>query len=80
MALAEKGVAYTLQACGPDSPEILAVHPFGHIPALRVGDIGIRETAAILNYTTNASAPATRCGRARSWNAPATCSGSAPSR
>jgi glutathione S-transferase len=50
MALAEKGVAYTLQSCGPHSPGILAVHPFGRIPALRDGGIDIFETAAILNY------------------------------
>ena len=50
MALAEKGVAYTLQACAPHSPELLAVHPFGRIPALRDGDTGIWETTAILNY------------------------------
>jgi glutathione S-transferase len=50
MALAEKGVAYTMQNCGPHSPEILAVHPFGRIPALRDGEIDIWETAAILNY------------------------------
>ncbi len=50
MALAEKGVAYTMQACGPHSPEILALHPFGRIPALRDGEIEIWETAAIINY------------------------------
>ena len=50
MALAEKGVAYTMQSCGPHSPEILAVHPFGRIPALRDGEIAIWETAAIVNY------------------------------
>lgn len=50
MALAEKGVAYTMQSCGPHSPEILAVHPFGRIPALRDGDIELWETAAIVNY------------------------------
>ena len=50
MALAEKGVAYTLQTCAPHTPEILALHPFGKIPALRDGEIEIWETAAILNY------------------------------
>jgi glutathione S-transferase len=50
MALAEKGVAYTLQTCAPRSPEILAVHPFGRIPALRDGETALWETGAILNY------------------------------
>jgi glutathione S-transferase len=50
MALAEKEVAYSLQMCAPHSAELLAVHPFGRIPALRDGDIEIWETAAIVNY------------------------------
>ena len=50
MALAEKGVAYSLHSCGPNTPDILAVHPFGKIPALRDGEIDIWETAAIINY------------------------------
>ena len=50
MALAEKAVAYTMQNCGPHTPEILAVHPFGRIPALRDGDIQIFESEAIINY------------------------------
>ncbi|WP_372527337.1 SRPBCC domain-containing protein [Piscinibacter sp.] len=50
MGLAEKGIAYTLQPCAPHSPEILAVHPFGKIPALRDGEIEIWETSAILKY------------------------------
>lgn len=37
MGLAEKGVAYTMQACGPHSPEVLAVTPFGRIPVLHRG-------------------------------------------
>jgi glutathione S-transferase len=50
MALAEKGVAYTLKPAAPHSPDILAVHPFGRIPALRDGGIDIFETAAIVTY------------------------------
>ena len=50
MALAEKGVAYTLQTCAPHSPEILAVHPFGRVPALRDGEITLFETSAIVRY------------------------------
>ena len=50
MAMAEKAVTYKMQTCAPHSPELLAVHPFGRIPALRDGEIEIWETAAIVNY------------------------------
>lgn len=50
MAMAEKGIAYTMQTCAPHTPEILAVHPFGRIPALRDGEIHLWETSAILRY------------------------------
>jgi glutathione S-transferase len=50
MGFAEKGVAITLQPCAPHSPEILAIHPFGRIPALRDGSIELWETSAILKY------------------------------
>lgn len=54
MGFAEKGVPYTLQVCGPHSPEVLAVHPFGRIPALRDGEINLWETSAILRYLDEA--------------------------
>ncbi len=50
MALAEKRIAYTMHACGPHTPDLLAVNPFGRMPALRDGDIAIWETDAIVNY------------------------------
>lgn len=50
MALAEKCVAYTMQNARPQSPDILALHPFGRIPALRDGEIELWETSAIVNY------------------------------
>jgi glutathione S-transferase len=50
MGLAEKGVAFSLQRCGPHTPELLAVNPFGRIPALRDGEFGMFETSAILRY------------------------------
>ena len=50
MALAEKAIAYTMHECGPHTPDILAVHPFGRIPALRDGDIALFESEAIVNY------------------------------
>jgi glutathione S-transferase len=50
MALAEKGVAFTHVPAPPHSPEVLALNPFGRIPALKDGDTAIYETAAILRY------------------------------
>ena len=50
MALAEKAIAYTLQTTAPHTPEQLAVHPFGRIPALRDGGIDVWETSAIVHY------------------------------
>lgn len=57
MALAEKGVAYTMQACAPHSPEILAVHPFGRIPGLSDGEITLFETSAIVRYLDECFGP-----------------------
>jgi glutathione S-transferase len=54
MAFAEKGVAVTLQPTAPHSPEVLAVHPFGRIPALTDGPIAIWETSAIVRYADEA--------------------------
>ena len=45
MALAEKGLAYRFQPCVPHSPQVLALHPFGRIPALRDGEATLAETA-----------------------------------
>lgn len=50
MGLAEKGVRYALQPAGPHTPEVLAVNPFGRIPAFRDGDLALYEAAAILRY------------------------------
>jgi glutathione S-transferase len=57
MALAEKGVAYSFQACAPHSPEILAVHPFGRIPALRDGETTLFESSAIVRYLDECFGP-----------------------
>ncbi len=54
MALAEKGVPYTLQPVAPHSPEIKALHPFGKIPALRHGDLVLFESLAITRYIDEA--------------------------
>ena len=50
LALAEKGVACTFRECGPHGPEILAVNPFGRLPALTDGDFALYETSAIARY------------------------------
>jgi glutathione S-transferase len=50
MALAEKGLACTFKPCAPHSTDILAIHPFGRIPALRDGEIEVFETSAMLRY------------------------------
>ncbi|CAN0623120.1 protein of unknown function [Burkholderia multivorans] len=44
MALEEKGVAYTLQALPPHSPEVLAHNPFGRIPAFCDGPVRARSS------------------------------------
>ena len=54
MGLAEKGVKYTLQPAAPHSPEVLALSPFGRIPAFRDGPVELFETSAILRYVEEA--------------------------
>jgi glutathione S-transferase len=46
----EKGIAYALETTRPQSPEMLAVNPFGKMPALRCGELTLYETSAILRY------------------------------
>jgi glutathione S-transferase len=50
LALAEKGVPYTMHVCLPDGPELSAIHPFQRMPALCDGPTEIWETSAILRY------------------------------
>jgi glutathione S-transferase len=50
MALAEKGVAYNHEPVAPHSEEILALCPFGRVPAFRDGDFALYETTAIVRY------------------------------
>ena len=54
MGLAEKGIKYTLQQAMPQTPEILAIHPWGKMPAFRDGDLQLFETSAILRYVEEA--------------------------
>jgi glutathione S-transferase len=50
MACEEKGVPYELKPAAPHSPEVLAIHPFGKIPAMRHGDFELFESKAIGTY------------------------------
>jgi len=53
VALEEKAAPYRLVALPPGgskSPEHMARHPFGRVPALEHGDFSLYETQAILRY------------------------------
>jgi len=54
MGLAKKGLKYTLQPSAPHTPDILAVHPYGRVPAFRDGDVALFESSAILRYVEEA--------------------------
>jgi glutathione S-transferase len=54
MGLAEKGVKYALESCGPGSPQVAEIHPFDRIPVFRDGDLRLFETSAILRYVEEA--------------------------
>ena len=54
LACEEKGVAYEIVPTQIGSPENLAVHPFGKIPAMSHGDFKCYETAAICRYVDEA--------------------------
>ncbi|MHA1571807.1 MAG: glutathione S-transferase family protein [Alphaproteobacteria bacterium] len=50
MACAEKGVSYKLQPLEFGSAELLALHPFGKVPAMSHGEFKLYETNAICRY------------------------------
>ncbi len=50
MALAEKGVAYSYEPVAPHSEKVLAICPFGRVPAFRDGEFTLYETTAIVRY------------------------------
>lgn len=54
MACEEKGVPYDLKPAAPHSPDVLAIHPFGKIPAMRHGDFELFESKAIGTYLDRA--------------------------
>ncbi|MDA0786267.1 MAG: glutathione S-transferase family protein [Proteobacteria bacterium] len=70
IALAEKGVDFTHDPERPQTPEQLARHPWGKIPALTHGDVTLYETVAVTRYIDEAFdgpalQPADAAGRAR---------------
>ena len=54
MACEEKGVAYDLVPAALQSPEVLAIHPFGKAPVMRHGDFTLCESKAITTYVDKA--------------------------
>ena len=50
MAFAEKGIACALESHPPQSPEILALNPFGKMPTYRCGELALYETSAIMRH------------------------------
>jgi glutathione S-transferase len=54
LALEEKGVAYTHDPVMPQTPEQLARHPWGKIPALSHRDVTLFESLAITRYVDEA--------------------------
>ena len=54
MACMEKGVPYELDPVMPQSPEQLAMQPWGSVPAMTHGDVRMYESLAICNYIDSA--------------------------
>ncbi|MEK9678399.1 MAG: glutathione S-transferase family protein [Rhodospirillaceae bacterium] len=54
MACAEKGLSHDLVGADFGSNELLAVHPFNKIPAMRHGDFILHESSAIMHYIDDA--------------------------
>ena len=72
MACLEKGVPYELDPLAPQSPEQLAMQPWGSVPAMTHGDVRMYESLAICNYIDNAFdgpplQPADPLANARCW-------------
>ncbi len=50
IAFAERGISYELQGADFGADELLAVHPFNKIPAMRHGDFILHKSSAIMHY------------------------------
>ena len=62
MAAIEKGIAHELVSVAYGKPEHLALHPFGKMPAMTVGDTTIFETLAIMSELDDRSGNPTLFG------------------
>ncbi len=70
LACLERGIEHDLVEVRPQSPELLAVNPIGKMPVLKIGDVLIYETLAIMDYVNSLGSgpalfPADPLGRAR---------------
>ncbi|WP_119679236.1 glutathione S-transferase family protein [Indioceanicola profundi] len=54
MALFEKGIPYRFEPYVANTPEMLALNPFGKVPAMRHGDLTLFESQAICRYIEDA--------------------------
>ena len=54
MALAEKGVGYTLKPVDLKDPAYRRLHPYARLPAMEHGRLRLFETAAITRYIDEA--------------------------
>ncbi|MDB5429334.1 MAG: hypothetical protein JWP35_450 [Caulobacter sp.] len=50
MACEEKAIPYTLTSALPNSPQVMAIHPFAKMPVMRHGDVELCESKAIVTY------------------------------
>ncbi|MBL8224188.1 MAG: glutathione S-transferase family protein [Chromatiales bacterium] len=54
LALAERGIAYTLQTAAMGSPQVRALNPLGRIPVLVDGDVVVPDSSVIIAYLERA--------------------------
>ncbi|HEY0523091.1 MAG TPA: glutathione S-transferase family protein [Stellaceae bacterium] len=50
IACEEKAIAYDYHPVRPHSPDVVAIHPLGKIPALRHGELTLAESWPIVSY------------------------------
>src|ERR1700744_2667891 len=50
MVCEEKGIDHTLTDVLLGAPQLSTIHPFGKMPVLRHGDVGLFESKAIATY------------------------------
>jgi glutathione S-transferase len=54
LALAERGIPYTLQTAAMGSPQVRALNPLGRIPVLVDGDVVVPDSSVIIAYLERA--------------------------